>query len=271
MRYPVDSRWMRTRTQRSDRPAAPRPRLGRLAVARGGGVAGQLLAALGIVTVGLIVLVIDGHGVSWLAGLIAGGAAGAWLALLRGRGGASDQPRTVPRTAAAARAERRTAGAVKPLEQTGWRFLHDVRGRDTTYDHIAVGRGGVILLQSIDPQGTVTVRDGEPFVERQDDPIAEPEVTRLRPRALADAGAFRTDVQRIAGRRLWVQAVVVFWSDFPAGCVTDGHCVYVHGSRLAEWMARRPHQLGPAETEDVFGAVALLAEHGGDLPLPLAM
>jgi hypothetical protein len=36
-------------------------------------------------------------------------------------------------------------------------------------------------------------------------------------------------------------------------------------------MGRRPHQLGPAETEDVFGAVALLAEHGGDLPLPLAM
>ena len=72
-------------------------------------------------------------------------------------------------------------------------------------------------------------------------------------------------------RSLWVQAVVVFWSDFPAGCVTDGHCVYVHGSRLAEWMARRPHQLNGVEAEDMFAKVTVLAEHGGDLPLPIAL
>ncbi|HEY5430651.1 MAG TPA: NERD domain-containing protein [Solirubrobacteraceae bacterium] len=261
---------MSMRSQRTDVKSLARPWPGRLGGSGDGFVAGRLVAALGVVAIGLMVLVIDGHGVSWLAGLIVGGAAGAWIALLRASGVGSDRP-AVPRTAAAARAERRTAGAVNGLEQSGWRFLHDVRGRDTTYDHIAVGYGGVILLQSIDPQGTVTMRDGEPFVERRDDPAIEPVVTRLRPRAVADAGAFRIDVERMAGRRLWVQAVVVFWSEFPAGCVTDGRCVYVHGSRLAEWMARRPHQLNAAESDDVFGAVALLAEHGGDLPLPLAV
>ena len=78
-------------------------------------------------------------------------------------------------------------------------------------------------------------------------------------------------MERVTGRRLWVQAVVVIWSEFPAGCVTDGRCVYIHGSRLASWLARRPHQLDPAETDDVAAAVTALIDCGGELPLPLAV
>jgi Nuclease-related domain len=248
-------------------------RYGWLAIPRVRAALGRFMAAVALVLTGLLVLIIDGHGVSWLAGLTVGGAGGAWIALLRNQTSAdkTSQATAPARTPSAARAERRTQGAVTSLEHSGWRFLHDVRGRDTTYDHVAVGPGGVILLQSIDPRGTVTVHDGEPFVERRHEPEAEPEVTRLRPRALADAGAFRDDVLRVAGQRVWVQAVVVFWSEFPAGCVTDGRCVYIHGSRLAEWIARRPHQLSGVETEDMFATVALLADHGGDLPLPFAL
>jgi hypothetical protein len=271
MRYAVDSDGVRMETQRSGPDAAPPRRFDTTAARRGGPVVGQLTVALGVVVGGLLVLVIDGHGLSWLAGLIAGGAGAGWIALLRGRAYQHSSGQTAPRTAAAARAERRTAAAVTALEASGWRFVHDVRGRDTMYHHIAVGHGGVILLQSIDPQGTVTIRDGEPFVKRCDDLNAEPVVTRLRPRAVDDAGAFRVDVQRVAGRRLWVQAVVVFWSEFPAGCVTDGRCTYIHGSRLTEWMSRRPHQLTSLESDDVFAAVALLAEHPADLPLPVAV
>lgn len=267
----VDSRGMRKQRRRIDLSAARAPRYPGWLLPRGGAGAGQLTTAAAVVAIGLLVLVIDGHGLSWLAGVIAGGAGGVWFALLRGRGGAAGGDRVVQRTAAAARAERRTEAAVKPLESSGWCFLHDVRGRDARYDHIAVGPGGVILLQSIDPQGTVTISAGEPFVERRREPDAEPEVTRLRPRVLADATAFRDDVQRTAGRRLWVQTIVVFWSEFPAGCVADGRCFYIHGSRLADWMARRPHQLTPAEAEDVFAAVTRLGETSGALPVSVAV
>jgi hypothetical protein len=269
----VDRHRMTSGTRRTNLNTPSVPRSRRLAIPRVGPVLGRLLAALGVVVIGLLVLVIDGHGVSWLAGLLVGGAGGAWIALLRSSPSAHANSRTRPvaRTPSAASAERRTKGAVKSLEHSGWRFLHHVRGRDTTYDHVAVGPGGVILLQSIDPQGTVTMRAGEPFVERQHQPHATPEVARLRPRAIADAGAFREDVQRVAGQRLWVQPVVVFWSEFPAGCVVDGRCVYIHGSRLAEWIARRPHQLNPVQADDVFAAVAILAERGGGLPLPIAL
>ena len=276
MGHTVDRRWMGMESPRTSTDAASRPlrpsRLTTLPALRAGAAPGTVLAAGAVVAIGLLVPALTGH--AWLAGLTAlviVAAAVAAVGLPRVRTVRPGRVAAPQRTIAAARAERRTEAAVKALAESGWHFLHDVRGRDTTYDHVAVGHGGVILLQSIDPQGTVTMQDGEPFVQRRDDPGAEPIVTRLRPRALGDAGALREDVGRFAGRRLWVQAVVVFWSEFPAGCVTDGRCVYVHGSRLADWLTRRPRQLSPMEVDDVFAAVSVLAEHGSDLPLPLAV
>ena len=232
--------------------------------ARARGRLSELAALLGVVLIGVLVLLLDGHEVSWLAGVIAGGGAGAGMALRRG----GARPR---RPHAETRPERRTAAAVEPLQSAGWRFLHDVRGLDTTFDHVAIGQGGVIVLQSMTADGAVSLRGGELILERRGDPDAPARVERLRPRALADASAFRSDVARVSGRRLWVQAVVVIWSDFPAGCVTDGRCVFIHGSRLAGWLSRRPHQLEPGATDAVAGAVAALVACEGELPLPLAV
>ncbi len=232
--------------------------------ARASALFGEFAVPLALALTGVLVLIVDGNELSWLAGVLAGGSAGAWLALRR----SGRRPRR--RSYAEARAEHRTAASLAPLEHAGWRFLHDVRGLDTTFDHIAIGPGGVIVLQSISAEGVVTMRGGEPILERRPRPDAPPRLQRLRPRALGDATAFRGDVERLSGRRLWVQAVVVLWSEFPAGCVVDGRCVYIHGSRLADWLARRPHQLDPAETDDVARAVALLVECGGELPLPAA-
>jgi hypothetical protein len=224
----------------------------------------ELCVGLCVVVVGVLVLVLDGHEVSWLAGVIAGAGAGVVVAL-RGDG----RP-TRRRPHAELRAEHRTARALDPLCAAGWRFLHDVRGLDTTLDHIAIGHGGVLVLQSIRPEGVVSLRGGELITERRPDPAGPPRLERLRPRALSDASALRHDVDRLTGRRLWVQALVVIWSEFPAGCVTDGRCVFIHGSRLVDWLARRPHQLDPAETDAVAEAVAVLVDCGGELPLPLA-
>jgi hypothetical protein len=123
----------------------------------------------------------------------------------------------------------------------------------------------------MDPDGMVTMEAGEPVLERHSTSDAPPRLERLRPRALADAAAFRDGVQRLCGRRLWVQAVVVFWSEFPAGCVADGRCVFIHGPRLAEWTARRPHQLDPRDADAVYAAVKTLAQPRGDTSLRVAV
>lgn len=238
--------------RRSSRPAPA----GALAAA------GLVLAA--VILAGVLVLVLDGHGVSWLAGLVAGAAAAGTVTIARGR------PR-IPASGAGAGAQRRTELAVEALEPAGWSFVHGVPGPDGTYDHIAVGPGGLILLESLSPDGTVRMIGGEPVVERLGGEGQPPRVHRLRPTALADATSLRQRVERIAKRRLWVQAVVVLWSDFPAGCVVDGRCVYIHGSRLADWISRRPHQFEPVDAEAVLAAVGHLAARGSELDLPLAV
>lgn len=234
--------------------------------ARAAALLARVAAPLGAMLIGVLVLIADGNELSWLAGVIAGGSTGAWVVLHR-----SGLPRSRKRPYAEVRAEHRTASALKPLQEAGWRFLHEIRGLDTTYDHIAIGPGGVIVLQSISTDGVVMMRGGEPVLERRLTPDAPPRLQRLRPRALTDASALRSDVERLSGRRLWVQAVVVLWSEFPAGCVADGRCVYIHGSRLTDWLTRRPHQLDPAQMDEIADAIGLLVQCGGELPLPAAV
>ncbi len=221
----------------------------------------------GAILLGGIALLLIGHPVAWLAGAIFG-VGGAAVALRRGADAAdaADQ-----RGAAEPRPARRTELALEPLGGAGWRFVHDVSGSEGVYDHIAVGSGGVILIESLCPGGVVTMESGTLILEQRRQAGGAPERRRIRPRAVAEATAFRDDVHRLTGCRAWVQAVVVFWCDFPAGCVVDGRCVYIHGSRLTEWLLRRPHQLDPAETDDVFAAVQHLARAGGELSLPIAV
>jgi hypothetical protein len=56
-----------------------------------------------------------------------------------------------------------------------------------------------------------------------------------------------------------VQPVVVVWSEFPAGCVQDGRCVFVSGPRLIDWLRRRPGQLSPERGEALRAALECLA------------
>jgi hypothetical protein len=219
----------------------------------------------GIVFVaGVLVLLAEGHGVSWLAGLMAGGCAGGLIALHRAASGAATARRDGPHS------ERRTRAELQPLEQQGWRFLHGVQTSDERYDHIAVGRGGVILLEVKDLPGTVTMQSGEPVLQRRVDGELNAGFERVRPHALDDAAAIKQEIHRLTGHRMWVQAVVVFWSDFPAGCVVDGRRVFIHGSRLAQWLARRPPQLGANAIDEVFGAIEAMAEGSTELAVSVS-
>lgn len=236
------------------------------------------LIALGVAAAGVLGLAIGGPASAWFGGIAVGLATGLAVGARRGhrdhtapiaepRGASSFAAPLIARLAP----ERRTEQALAQLQPAGWRVCHGVRGRDGVYDHVAVGRGGVIVLHSIDPEGVVEIRAGGPFLARTAGQDAAPIVTRLRTRAVSDAAAFRDEVAGFAGRRLWVQAVVVVWSELPAGCVTDGRCMYVHGSRLAEWMTRRPQQFDPGVVDEIAQAVQRLAEAGGGMPLPLAV
>ena len=139
-------------------------------------------------------------------------------------------------------------------------MVHDVKQRYGNYDHVAVGPAGVYLLETKNLQGIVEIKAGAPHLNRRHDPQAGETFRRIRPRALDAARHIKGDIQQRTGHCLWVQAVVVFWSDFPEQLVEDGKCVYIHGSRLKAWLAARPELLDPARVQEIAAAIQRLAE-----------
>ena len=103
---PSINRWMRMDNQ----PADLHANQGARRRARARALGSELTVPLGVIAIGVLVLIFDGHEVSWLAGVIAGGGAGAWVALRRG--GARPRPRRRSGRRAARRApDRRRARA----------------------------------------------------------------------------------------------------------------------------------------------------------------
>ena len=217
-----------------------------------------MIAVLGpTLAIGIAGLVVYGHEISWLAGALAGTAIATW-AMFR-----DTPPRYVEQWRDGAEGERKTEKALRPLERSGLWVLHDVPSRHGNYDHIAVGRSGVFLLESKNLQGTVELRDGVPQLLRRLDPEAKLRFERIRPTALGSAAALKAEIEERTGLRIWVQALVVFWSPFPQGVVEDGRCVFLEGARLPRWMADRPGRLTPESVERISVALADLA--GGRL------
>lgn len=201
---------------------------------------------------GCIYLVVEGHPLSWVAGVATGAFAAGWF-IIR-----DEAPAYVEHWPAAAEGERKTEEALKPLERSGLRVVHDVQMRCGNYDHIAVGRAGVFLLETKNPTGIVELRAGMPHVRRRLDPDADTREDRIRPRALSNAKRLKKEIEQQAGYRIWVQAVVVFWADFPEELVEDGKCIFIHGPRLRDWMLHRPERLDRAKVEEIAAAVALI-------------
>jgi hypothetical protein len=56
-----------------------------------------------------------------------------------------------------------------------------------------------------------------------------------------------------------VQAVIVFWSEFPEQVTEYDRCAYVHGSRLRDWLRARPTRLDAGQWARVAAAVDELA------------
>jgi hypothetical protein len=202
---------------------------------------------------GFVGLVIDRHLFSWGMGLVCGAAAGVWIAVRE------SPPHYIEKWHDGAEGERKTEKALKKLEKAGVRVVHDVQARYGNYDHIAIGPTGVFLLDSKNLTGIVELRDGVPYLRRRLDPEADTRCDRIRPRVLAAAANLKEDIQQQTGHRTWVQAVVVFWNDFPEELVDDGRCVFVHGRRVRGWLEDRRVVLDQPKQDEILAAIERMA------------
>jgi hypothetical protein len=206
------------------------------------------------IVAGFVVLLVDRHLLPWAAGMVCGAAVMMWLMFRE------TPPRYVEQWHDGAEGERKTEKALQPLEKAGWTVMHDIQQRFGNYDHVAVGPSGVYLLESKNLEGMVEIKNGIPHLSRRHDPEARCVFEQMRSRALGAAAAIKEAIERRTGQCLWVQAVVVFWSEFPEEQVEDGNCVYIHGSRLQAWLAGRPEQLDLARVQEIATAIQHLAE-----------
>lgn len=206
-----------------------------------------------VVIAGFAFLILEFHPYAWIAGLATGAFGTAWLIL-------RDEPPTyVQNWLEGAEGERKTAKALKPLQRSGLRVLHDVQRRYGNYDHIAVSQAGVMLLETKKLNGIVEIRNGVPHLRRRLDPDVDVPLDQIRPRLLSAAAGLKNEIERCAGLRTWVQAVVVLWSDFPQGYVEHDRCIFIHGPRLRAWMKDRSQELDQAEAEKLWTAVEQIA------------
>jgi hypothetical protein len=184
---------------------------------------------------------------AWTFGL-AGGTAFAFFFVVRW-----SPPGWIENWELGALGERATARVLAQLEGEGWTVLHDLPMGRGNVDHIAVGPGGVFLLDSKRLAGSVAVDEGEVTVRRLDDPS----LTYRHPGAQHLLSLARTTHQRVfetSRIRTWVTPVMVIWADFPQR-VAEDRCAYVHGDELVDWLRSRPIAVAPNRLPQVADAV----------------
>lgn len=142
-----------------------------------------------------------------------------------------------------AEGERKTERVLVKLERAGWRARHDLEAQFGNIDHLLVGPGGVFLLDSKQYLGRVAVADGVVEVSRRANPRGGYRDAKLARNLRGEAWRIS---QHLAaeGLRCWVQPVAVVWSGFEQQCVEQAGVVFIHGSRLEEWLLQRERRLG---------------------------
>jgi hypothetical protein len=186
---------------------------------------------------GVAALVFSHGTVLWLGGALFGLGTAAWIWLR------DTPPDYVENWNTGAEGERKTAKALRSLKGLEWRIFHDIQTGYGNYDHVVVSPGGVFLLETKYLGGIIEMRDGVPCVRRKLYPDQSKPYGDIRRQALSSAARLKGEIEELSGYRTWVQAVVVFWSDFPEGIYEDEHCAFVHGPRLRSWLLEQSRRL----------------------------
>lgn len=144
-----------------------------------------------------------------------------------------------------AEGERQVASALEPLAQFGWLAAHDVHwpGRpQANIDHIAVGPGGVVVIDAKNWTGAVTVENG---ALRQNGYAREREAE-----GAAQAAAAVTALLAPQHRGAVRAVICLAGQEQDPVLVTSGVTV-IGRHQLAAWLATLPVRLTPYDVADL--------------------
>jgi hypothetical protein len=160
-----------------------------------------------------------------------------------------DPPEFITRWKRGAEGERKTGDILKRLERDGWRSVHGRQARFGDLDHIAVGPGGIFLLNTKNLSGSITVEENGLTASYGDSPWKSFTHTKLSPAMRGDAKHLKERVCAATGLTYWVQPVVVIWGAFGPSEVERDGVAYLQGTRLADWLRNQPHRLSRRDAE----------------------
>ena len=150
--------------------------------------------------------------------------------------------------------EQWTGQTLRELESQGWRIIHDLKASYGNIDHVAVGPGGVFLLDSKRWRGSVTVDGDSAVVRRIEGPGSDWRFTSPAP-VRCQAAQVSEAIRASTRATVWVIPVIVVWGDFPQ-VVAGDTCKFVHGDALAGWLKDQPASIAPVRVEQIAEAVA---------------
>jgi len=144
----------------------------------------------------------------------------------------------------------------------GGHLEHDVPRKRGNWDHVAVGRAGVFVLETKWSSGSALVVGDE--LRFGNIPYAG---VRFRRAAVE----LRDVLEAATGKAPWVTAVVVIWGDFEQEIVDGDRVTFVSGRLLHDWLGRQPPRLSEGRTQQLATAMRELANdpYAGHVRLPL--
>lgn len=207
-----------------------------------------LAAALAPMVIGVNVAAVRWSSFHWGAGLVTGMVVAMFL-IAR-----ISPPPWIENWQDGAFGEQWTGQTLRDLQSQGWRIIHDLKASYGNIDHVAVGPGGVFLLDSKRWRGSVTVDGDSAVVRRIEDPdscwrFASSAHIKNLAREVHEA------VRASTRASVWVTPVIVVWGDF-AQVVAGDTCTFVHGDALAGWLRDQPARIAPVRVDQIAEAVA---------------
>jgi hypothetical protein len=137
-------------------------------------------------------------------------------------------------------AESATGKVLAALAREGWQVEHDLPHERGNIDHVALGPGGLFLVETKSLRGQVVVENGVLTTRAREDGALIWRGKHLPGWLRSRAASVAEQVRKGGGMRPWVHPVLVIWGDFAQRRVEAGGLVYIHGDELADWLRSRP-------------------------------
>lgn len=157
-------------------------------------------------------------------------------------------PPSAERWKIGAEGERSSAAQLEKLRALGWSVVHDRKLKRANVDHVLVGPGGVFAIDSKNWSAAARVKDGVVMCGDH----AKPEVAR---HARGTAAAINSVIKSSTPRNVWVEAVIVFWGEFPQNYIHEDKVTFVAGETLTAWLYSREMVLKSDQIAEITRAI----------------